>query len=185
MDALLKLSFFKTLGFNSKENGLQFIDQNIKLKEQIEEKVCELDKQKYQLIEEIKNTIFPKYNANKRVFIANMKKNRAEKVSMRKQAVKEDLKAELREELRNELRNELQNEKEENLKSKYYKAYPKNIEFNSENINKLFISVINKIDNKEIDKDNIIVVEKQKLQVDKALEMLKKAIVILEKLDQE
>ena len=185
MDALLKLSFFKALGFNSKENGLQFIEQNQKLKDQIEEKVCELDEQKYQTIEEIKNTVFPKYNVNKRVFIANMKKNRAEKVNMRKemqkQAVKEDLRAELREELRNEERLE----KEERLKAKYSKAYPKDIEFNAENINKLFMSVINKVDNKQIDKDNIIVVEKQRLQVEKAFDMLKKAIITLEKIDNE
>lgn len=185
MEALLKLSFFKSLGFYSKEHGLQFIDENPSLKDKIEEKVCELDEQKYQTIEEIKNIIFPKYNVNKRVFIANMKKNRAEKVSMRKemqkQAVKEDLKAELREELRNEQRLE----KEENLKAKYSKAYPKDIEFNAENINKLFISVINKVDNKELDKDNLIIIEKQRLQVEKAFDMLKKAIVTLEKLDQE
>jgi cytidylate kinase len=185
METLLKLSFFKSLGFNSKENGLQFIDQNIKLKEQIEEKVCELDEQKYQIIEEIKNAVFPKYNVNKKVFISNMKKTRAGKISQKKeiqkQAVKEDLKAELLAEIKEEERLE----KEQHLKKKYSKAYPRPVEFNAENINKLFISVINKIDNKELSTNNLIIIEKQRLQVEKAFELIKKAIVTLEKLDNE
>jgi hypothetical protein len=185
MNALLNLSFFKSIGFYSKENGLQFIDQNPGLKDKIEEKVCELDEQKYEIIEEIKNKVFLKYNVHKKVFIAKMKKNRVEKISEKKEIQKQSSKEDLKAELRAEIKEEERLEKEQRLKKKYSKAYPRPVEFNAENINKLFISVINKIDNKELSTNNLIIIEKQRLQVEKAFELIKKAIVTLEKIDNE
>lgn len=68
MNSLLKLEFFKSLGFPSKEAGMSFIKENPKLKKQIDEKVEEMDEIKYQVIEDIKDTIFPKYEDKRKYF---------------------------------------------------------------------------------------------------------------------
>ena len=51
MNALLKLEFFKSLGFPSKESGVEFINQNKNLRKEIEEKVEELEEARYEIIE--------------------------------------------------------------------------------------------------------------------------------------
>ena len=53
MNSLLKLEFFKSLGFPTKEAGMSFIKDNPKLKKQIDEKVDEIDDLKYNVIEDL------------------------------------------------------------------------------------------------------------------------------------
>jgi hypothetical protein len=186
MNSLLKLEFFKSLGFPTKESGVEFIKQNPKLKKAIEEKVDEIEETKYQVIETIKEKVFPKFDSQKEVFMIQVKGKRAEKLAHKKDLQKQALKEELRAELLNELQEENQ-EKANKMKKNYPKAYP---EIDDELLSKLpdleslFNTVIKKIDNETIDDDNIVIVEKQKANVEKALEMLKKAILVMEKLNE-
>jgi len=188
MNALLKLEFFKSLGFISKETGMEFIKQNPKLKAKIEEKAEELEEVKYQIIENIKEKVFSKYESQKDLFLVQVKSKRNEKLIEKKELQKKALKEELRAELLQEIKQEEKQEKSDKMKKKYPKAYP---EIDNELLSKLpdleslFNTVIKKIDNEDIDSDNIVLLEKQKLNVEKALEMLKKAMLIMEKLDQE
>ena len=186
MNTLLRLEFFKSLSFPTKESGMEFIKQNPKLKTQIEEKVDEIEEAKYRIIESIKEDIFPKYDSKKEVFIFQVKQNMSDKIAHKKDLQKRALKEELRAELLNEIKTEEQSEKNNKLRINYPKAYPSiEIELIQQlpDIEHLFSSVIKKIDIQDIDKDNIIIVEKQKVQVEKAFEMLKKAMLIMEKLN--
>lgn len=188
MNSLLKLEFFKSLSFPTKEAGMEFIKQNPKLKKAIDEKINELEETKYQVIETIKEKVFPKFDSQKEVFMIQVKGKRAEKLAHKKDLQKQALKEELRAELLNEIKQEEKQEKANKMKKNYPKAYP---EIDNEllaklpDLESLFNIVIKKIDNETIDEDNIVIVEKQKANVEKALEMLKKAMSVLEKIDQE
>lgn len=188
MNNLLKLEFFKSLGFISKESGVEFIKQNPKLKKAIEEKVNEIEETKYQVIELIKEKIFPKFESQKEVFMVSVKNKRAEKLIHKKDIQKKALKEELRAELLQEIKEEEFSEKKNKMKKNYPKAYPEiDSDFISQlpQLDQLFNTVIKKIDNETIDEDNILIVEKQKANVEKAFEMLKKAMLVMGKLDQE
>lgn len=188
MNSLLKLEFFKSLGFPTKESGVEFIKQNPKLKKQIEAKVDEIDEVKYQMIEEIKDKIFSKFESQKEVFMIQVKGKRAEKLAHKKDLQKRMLKEELRAELLQEIKQEDKQEKANKMKKKYPRAYP---EIDNEllaklpDLESLFNIVIKKIDSEDIDEDNIVIIEKQKANVDRALELLKKAMSVLEKLNNE
>ena len=186
MNSLLKLEFFKSLGFPSKESGMEFIKQQPKLKLSIDQKVDEIEESRYQLIESIKEKIFPKFEYEKDIFIIQVNSKRTEKLAIKKDLQKQALKGELREELLQEIKQEDQIEKQNKMKKKYPKAYLLNDEKLIEqlkNVEKLFSSVINKIDNDTIKEDNILIVEKQKAAVEKAFEILKKVMVVMEKLN--
>jgi len=182
MNTLLKLEFFKSLSFPTKESGMEFIKQNPKLQRSIEEKVDEIEEAKYQILDEIKLKIFSKYETQKEVFMVQVKNKRAERLSHKKDIEKEALKEELREELLKEIN-------QEELKKNHPKLYP---DVNNElivqlpTLENLFSQVIKKIYNTKngsIDEDKVTAVEKQKIQVEKALEILKKAMVVMEKLN--
>ena len=186
MNTLLKLEFYKSLGFSTKESGVEFVKQNPKLKKQIEEKVDEIEEVKYQLIDSIKEEIFPKYDSQKQFFLIQVKGKRAEKIADKKDLQKQVLKEELRAELIEEIKMEEQSEKKNKLKKNYPKAYVEIEPYiikELPNLEQLFTQVIKKIDIEDIDEDNIVIVEKQKIQVEKAFEMLKKAIIVMEKLN--
>ena len=186
MNNLLKLEFFKSLGFISKESGVEFIKQNPKLKKAIEEKVEEIEETKYQVIELIKEKVFPKFESQKEIFIVSVKNKRAEKLIHKKDIQKKALKEELRAELLQEIKEEEFSEKKNEMKKNYPKAYPEidnDLISQLHQLDQLFNSVIKKIDNETIDKDNIILLEKMKIQTDKAFEMLQKVQSTLKKLD--
>ena len=187
MNTLLKLEFYKSLGFPTKESGVEFVKQNPKLKKQIDEKVDEIEEVKYQIIDTIKEKIFPKYDSQKQFFLVQIKGKKAEKIAHKKDLQKQVLKEELRAELLEEIKTEEQSEKKNKLKKNYPKAYPEieiNIISELSNLEQLFTQVIKKIDIEDIDEDNIVIVEKQKIQVEKAFEMLKKSMIVMEKLNQ-
>jgi hypothetical protein len=167
---------------------MEFIKQQPKLKKAIEEKVDEIEETKYQVIETIKEKVFPKFDTQREVFMIQVKGKRAEKLAHKKDLQKQALKEELRAELKAELLQEEKQEKSNKMKKNYPKAYP---EIDNELLSKLpdleslFNIVIKKIDSEDIDEDNIVIVEKQKANVEKALEMLKKAMSVLEKLNDE
>lgn len=188
MNSLLKLEFFKSLGFISKETGMEFIKQNPKLKKAIDEKIDELEETKYQVIETIKEKVFPKFDSQKEVFMIQVKGKRAEKLAHKKEVQKRMLKEELRAELLQEIKQEEFVEKANKMKKKYPKAYAEiDDEFISKlpQLDQLFNSVIKKIDSEDIDSDNISIIEKQKANVERAFELLKKAMSVLEKLNNE
>lgn len=184
MNSLLKLEFFKSLGFPTKESGIAFIKQNPKLKKQIDEKVDEIDEVKYQVIEEIKEGIFPKYEDKKEMFLIKVKNERSEKIAHKKDLQKKALKEEMREEILKELREEEMDERKSKLKKKYPKAIPSIDENSSEKlkvIEEMFIDVMKKVDAGDIDKDELKVIEKMKEQVEKAVAVIIKVHDTMEK----
>jgi hypothetical protein len=184
MNSLLKLEFFKSLSFPSKEAGMSFIKDNPKLKKQIEDKVDEMEEMKYQMIEEIKETIFPKYEDKKEVFLIRVKNERSDKLAHKKDLQKKALKEEMRDEIMKELREEEMDEKKNKLKKKYPKAVPSVDEDASEKIKsmeELFVNVIKKIECGEIDEDELKVIEKMKDQIEKAVLVIMKVSGSLEK----
>lgn len=184
MNSLLKLEFFKSLGFPSKETGMSFIKDNPKLKKQIDEKVDEMEEMKYQTIEGIKEGIFPKYEAKKEVFLIRVKNERSDKLAYKKDLQKKALKEEMRDEIMKELREEEMDEKKNKLKKKYPKAVPCIDEDASEklkSIENLFVNVIKRIDCGDIDEDEIKVIEKMKDQIEKAVLVIMKVSGSLEK----
>lgn len=184
MNSLLKLEFFKSLGFPSKEAGMSFIKDNPKLKKQIDEKVDEMEEMKYQTIEGIKEGIFPKYDSQKEIFLIRVKNERSDKLAHKKDLQKKALKEEMRDEILKELRDEESNEKKNKLKKKYPKAIPSVDEEASEKIKsmeELFVNVIKKIECGEIDEDEIKAIEKMKDQVEKAILVIMKVSSSLEK----
>lgn len=188
MNNLLKLEFFKSLGFPTKESGVEFIKQNPKLKKAIEEKVDEIEETKYQVIETIKEKVFPKFESQKEVFMIQVKGKRAEKLAHKKELQKQALKEELRAELLNEIKQEEFIEKANKMKKKYPGSYP---EIDNEllvklpDLESLFNILIKKIDSEDIDEDNIVLLEKMKIQTEKAFQMLQKVQSTLEKLNEE
>lgn len=183
MNMLLKLEFFKSLGFISKESGMKFVKENDKLRKQIEEKVDEFDDTKYEILESIKNEIFPQYDDKKRIFLLKVKRERSDILMQKKQLDKQAMKDELRTELLNEIKNEEMDEKSKKIMKKYPKAMPIiNLDC-IEKINGLqdgFLKVLLKIDTGDIDKDELAVIEKTKEQVEKAILILMKATKTLE-----
>lgn len=183
MNSLLQLGFFTSLGFKTKTDGMEFIKQNPKLKKQIEEKVDELDEAKYNIVESIKEEIFPKYDDKKDVFLIKMKNERTDKLVAKKELQKKALKDEMRAELLKEIKEEEMDEKKKSLMKKYPKAIPtiENVEKISQ-LQDLFFKVIKKIESGDIDEDELIVIEKTKDQVEKAMAVLMKASKTLENL---
>ena len=154
----MKLEFFKSLSFPSKEAGMSFIKDNPKLKKQIEDKVDEMEEMKYQMIEEIKETIFPKYEDKREVFLIRVKNERSDKLAYKKDLQKKALKEEMREEIMKELREEEMDDKKNKLRKKYPKAIPSVDEDASEklkSIENLFVNVIKRIDCGDIDEDEV------------------------------
>ena len=183
MNTLLKLDFYKSLGFPTKESGVEFIKQNQKLKKKIEEKVDEMEEVKYQIIEDIRDNVFNKYEDKKDVFLIQVKGNRNEKIAHKKQLQKIALKEEMRAELLKEIKDEESNEQLEKFQKKYSKAVPVIESLDLKNIEHLFINVLKKIDNDSLDEDDLKIVEKMKIQTEKAIEMLLKVTYTLNKLN--
>jgi hypothetical protein len=184
MNSLLKLEFFKSLGFPSKEAGMSFIKENPKLKKQIDEKVDEIDEMKYQVIEDIKEKVFPKYEDKKEIFLIKVKNERSEKLAYKKDLQKKALKEEMREEILKELREEEMDEKKNKLKKKYPKTIPVIDEDASDklkSLENLFVSVVKKVESGDIDEDEIKVIEKMKDQIEKAVATIIKVSNSLEK----
>lgn len=184
MNALLKLEFFKSLGFPTKESGMAFIKQNPKLKKQIDEKVDELDEMKYQVIEEIKDNVFTKYEEKKEIFLIKVKNERSEKLAHKKDLQKKALKEEMRAEILKELMDEDKDEKKNKLKKKYPKAIP-DIDEDSfdklQALEEMFVKVTSRIESGDIDKDELKVIEKMKEQVEKAIAVIIKVHNTMEK----
>ena len=186
MNSLLNLVFFKSLSFPSKESGMEFIKLNPKLKKQIDEKIIELDEAKYSITESIKEDIFVKYNDKKEVFLIKIKNERNGKLLYKKELQKKALKEEMKAELLQEIKNEEMDEKKTKMMKNYPNAIPVIDKVSLEKINELqdlFFDVIKRIDSGDIEEDNIVIIEKQKANVDRALELLKKAMSVLEKLN--
>lgn len=184
MNSLLKLEFFKSLGFPSKEAGMSFIKENPKLKKQIDEKVDEIDEMKYQVIEDIKEKVFSKYEDKKEIFLIKVKNERSEKLAYKKDLQKKALKEEMREEILKELREEEMDEKKNKLKKKYPKTIPVIDEDASDklkSLENLFVSVVKKVESGDIDEDEIKVIEKMKDQIEKAVATIIKVSNSLEK----
>ena len=182
MNSLLRLEFFKSLGFPSKEVGMLFIKENKKLSKEIESKVNELEDEKYNIIEYIKENIFSKYEEKKEVYLMRVKSERYERILEKKELKKRELKSEMREEILREIRDEERSKKREILMKKYGRCVPViKTEISSEDLEELFISVINKVECGEIDKDEMKVLEKLKEQVEKSINVIIKAREILKK----
>lgn len=184
MNSLLKLEFFKSLGFPSKESGMSFIKENPKLKKQIDEKVDSIDELKYQVIEEIKESVFPKYEDKKEIFLIKVKNERSDKLAHKKDLQKKALKEEMRAEILKELKDEEMDEEKNRLKKKYPKAIPSIDEDASEqlkNMEDLFVKVMKRVKSGDIDEDELKVIEKMKDQVEKAVAVIIKVHNAMEK----
>jgi hypothetical protein len=181
MNTLLNLALFKSLGFFSKESGIEFVKQNPKLQKEIQLKVDELEEAKYLIVESIKDEVFSKYDDKKEVFLIKSKNERNEKLVYKKELQKKALKEEMKAELLKEIKEEEMDEKKKAIMKRYPKAIPiidKTI--NIEELQNLFFKVMTKIQSGEIDEDELSIVEKTKEQVEKALLVLTKATKILD-----
>lgn len=184
MNSLLKLEFFKSLGFPSKEAGVAFIKENPKLKKQIDEKVDEIDELKYNVIEEIKENIFPKYEDKKEIFLIKVKNERSEKLAYKKELQKKALKEEMREEILKELKEEEMDERKNKLKIKYPKIIPsinEDVYEKLQSIEDLFVNVVKRVDNGEIKEEELKAIEKMREQIEKATAVIIKVSNSLEK----
>lgn len=172
MEKLLNLAFFLSVGFKTKTDGMIFVKQNPKLKKCIEEKVNEIEDVKEQIIDDIKEKLFPKYDLQKAMFLMEVKCNRIEKNNHKKELEKQALKDELRSELREEIKNEEMDKKKIKLKNNYSNAYPiinNDLLEQLPNLEQLFSNVLKQIDNENIDADQLSIVEKQKFKLKKHL----------------
>ena len=172
MNSLLKLEFFKSLGFPTKEAGMSFIKDNPKLKKQIDEKVDEIDDLKYNVIEDLKEKIFPRFDSQKEMFLIKVKGERNEKLAHKKEIQKKILKEEMRDEILKELRAEEFDEKKNKMKKKFTKGIPEiNLDVieKIQNMENMFINVVKGIESGDIDEDEIKVIEKLKEQVEKSI----------------
>lgn len=186
MNSLLKLEFFKSLGFASKENGMEFIKCTPKLQKEIQVKVDFNIEQTHFLLEDIKENVFSKFDNKKDLFIIKTKNERGDKLSNKKDLLKLALKEEMRNDILLEIQNEQEEAEKEKLKIKYPKCIPKvSDEVNFINLNKLFIEVLVKMDNGLISIDEMKNIEKAKEQVEKAIAVLIKAKSTLEYLNEE
>lgn len=83
---------------------MYIIWEKIELKRAIDEKIDELEEVKYQIIDRIKEKIFPKYDSQKQFFLVQIKGKKVEKIAhkkdLQKQVLKEELRAELLEEIK-------------------------------------------------------------------------------------
>lgn len=185
MNTLLNLSLFKSLGFYSKESGMEFVKQNPKLQKEIQVKVDELEEAKYLIVESIKDEIFSKYDDKKEVFLIKSKNERNEKLMYKKELQKKALKEEMKAELLKEIKEEEMDEKKKKMMKNYPRAIPMIDKSSISKIGELqdlFFKIISKVDSGDIDEDELIVIEKAKDQVEKALAVLLKATKTLENL---
>ena len=185
MNTLLKLEFFKSLGFPSKESGVEFINQNKNLRKEIEEKVEELEEARYEIIESIKEEIFSKYSDKKSIFLIKIKNERKEKLATKKELEREEEKRALKDELRAELKREELDESNMKIMKKYAKAILAIDKSSIEKINileELFLNVIRRVDSGEIERCELVMIEKTRQEVEKAIGILLKASKTLEAL---
>lgn len=183
MNLLLKLDVFKSLGFATKSSGIDFVNENIKLKKFINEKIKKLDIIRSDIIDEIKDEINIKYKDNKSIFLSKMKDVQNEKKIYKIDIKKKMLKKEMREEILMEIKNEEYNKKRNKIIKNYSKSVPNINDDNIVNMIKLrdlFYDIIERIDNGDIDEDEIIVINKAKDQVEKAMLVLSKTMKTLE-----
>lgn len=183
MNALLKLEFFKSLGFISKESGVEFINQNKNLKKEIEEKVEELEETRYEIIESIKDDIFSKYDDKKSAYLIKIKNERKEKLASKKELERQEEKQALKDELRAELKREELEESNMKIMKKYPKAIPQLDKTVIEKMNvleELFFNAIKKVDSGDINKEELVIIEKTKQEVEKAIAILTKATKTME-----
>lgn len=182
INSLLKLEFFKSLGFASKENGMEFIKINPKLQKTIQSKVDENNEQTYLLLQELKDNVFCKFDDKKDLFIIKSKNEKGDKLAYKKELQKMSLKEEMRDEILLEIKNEQNQLNQSRLQNKFPKCIPEYQTVDLNILNTLFITAVSQIDNGQIDKDEIKSIEKAKEQVEKAMAMLLKASNTLESL---
>ncbi len=184
MNSLLKLEFFKSIGFPTKESGMAFINENENLKKQIEEKVDEIDDVKYKIIDYIRDKIFPKYEEKKDIFILKVKGEQSAKIAHKKDLQKKALKEEMKEELLKEIKEEEEMEKKKKLIKNYPDAIPiieKDIAEKFITIQDQFVKIMKMYDRGDIKQSELKNIEKMKDQVEKAFNVIEKVSKHLDK----
>lgn len=190
MNSLLRLEFFKSLGFVTKESGMTFISGQPKLIKQIDEKVEELDEYKNQIIEDINDIISVDYADELKDFIINDKKERARKKSLAKEAQKEAQKSSLKDEMKAEILREIKTEEESKIKNKLKKKYKKifpEIDSNAiskiNDVDSLFFKVIQNVDEGEIDFEQLKTLENLKNDLEKSINTIVNVYNTLQKIN--
>ena len=124
---ILNLEFYKSLGFLSKSDGVEFVNNNKKLKKEIEKKIELIEKNKYKIIENIKE-LFEDFEEQKEIYLNKLKIDKKIKINEKKELEKKLLKEQLKEEIKDEM-----------LREKYKEVYPKFELIDIRNLSELFI----------------------------------------------
>lgn len=173
MDKFLRVEWFRKKRFETKTDGLAFIHQNEKLNKFLDNKSDEIEEFKQAKIDEFEE-YFESFENEKEEFLIKAKEIRKDRIENKKELQKKALKDEMREEILREIREEEIKKEKDNIKKMYPKMIPtynKDQLKDISNIDELFIQLIKK-DN--LEKDDIINIEKMKDQVEKAFLILSK-----------
>jgi hypothetical protein len=158
MDKLLKFEWFKAQKFPTKEDGIAFIKSIPKLQEYMDKKSDEIEEFKYEQIDDFEE-FFGKFESKKQIYLVELKKKRAEKMSQKKDLQKQALKEELRQEILRELDEEKM--KETNMHIEV---------FSLETLKNLFV----KLAKKNLKKKEMNEIEKLQKEAASAIETLKR-----------
>lgn len=186
MNSILNLAFFKSVGFPTKESGMAFVKENSKLHKEVEVKISEIEEFKSQILDDLKENVFPKYSSKLDVYLVKVKCDKKEKATKNKELQKVALKEEMRAELLAELKAEEYEKKRTKLMKVYADAIPKINMTVCERIPELeeqFIKVLQKLDKGEIAAAELQNIEKMKDQVEKAITTILKIAKSLDKLE--
>lgn len=179
MDKYLKVEFFKKRGFESKEEGMGFIEQVPDLKRKLHEYTDDIEEYKSEKISKYSKTM-DKYDNEKSVYMISAKKKRAEK-----RVEKELVKKQKREMLKNEIRMEMEIEVSEAEKIRLIQKYNKfcpDIDFLLLNsIESLYTTLFQHMeecsDNDSSQKSNLL---KIKENIDNGYKMIEKSVIKLQ-----
>lgn len=166
----LRLEFFKRLGFETKEDGMQFIDEQDKLKNNLEEKVHEIDEMKRGVLNEM-SEMFRSFEKEKYSFLKNAKEKRLANKEAKKEMKKNDIKNEMKEEILKEIEEERRRVELEN-NAKYC---PELGDISADELKDMFLKVLKT----DCDKKKL---EKMKGDVEKGYKMIEKVMGLLKEM---
>lgn len=149
MEKIMKVEFFKSLGFNTKTDGIAFIKTIPEITEKLTEIDSELVQFHEQKLEDIEE-LMDKYEKEKKEFIKECKSRSKNKTLEKSKKIREEEMSRLKQEAREEVLQEMKKEKEELLSVKYSKFI---VNFSSEQFRELatipdlMTKFISKLDN--------------------------------------
>ena len=177
MDKYLKVDFFKKRGFDSKEEGITFIEETPELKRKFSEFSDDIEEYKNDKIMKY-SKMMTKFDNEKSIFLTHAKQKRAEKRMEKELMKKNKMKEMLNNEIRMEMEIEMNEEEKQKLLKKYNPFCPEIDYALLGSIEELYSNLFKKMEDTGcVDKSNLV---KIKENIDKGYKLIEKSVLKLQ-----